>query len=234
MGSSVQKTGAESIAARLRYRMAELGMNAVELARKAEIRPSFIYDIMHGKSSNPSAVKLARVARELGTDMSYFLGSDRRSVALPSGIDVARGDYGSGLRECLSTIVIENGVGGIKLSHSKPENDALKFSGIWAAEKFGVLPESLRVITVKGDSMEPTFVHNDVIIFDTIKNFPSPPGIYVIFDGYGLVVKRLELISMAATSTIRVISDNPQYAPQEKSISDIQILGRVIWFSREM
>ena len=45
-------------------------VNSRELAKRAQVRPSFIYDILSGKSANPSSVKLSKVAQALSVTLS--------------------------------------------------------------------------------------------------------------------------------------------------------------------
>ncbi|MGE0257105.1 MAG: helix-turn-helix transcriptional regulator, partial [Alphaproteobacteria bacterium] len=53
-------------------------------------------------------------------------------------------------------------------------------------------PADLRMITITGDSMEPLLGSGDRIMLDTSQRIPVPPGIFVIWDGMGLVAKRVE------------------------------------------
>lgn len=58
---------------------------------------------------------------------------------------------------------------------------------------------------------------------------PSPPGIYALYDGHGVVVKRLELVQGSDPEAVRVISDNPQHGPYTVILDDAHVIGRVIW-----
>jgi phage repressor protein C with HTH and peptisase S24 domain len=58
----------------------------------------------------------------------------------------------------------------------------------------------------------------------------GPPGV----DGMGLVVKRLEHVPMSDPPRVRIISDNPHYTPYECTADEINIVGRVRWYGREM
>lgn len=226
MAVSAQKVGKKSdssqIANRLRKRMAEVGVSAVELAKLADIKPSFIYDIMHGKSANPSVVKLARVAEQLDTDLSYFI--EVRESAGGVGVRLA-GDL-------FSPPMVEGGE--LNEAHEAQKVAGIVFSRKWAFERLGAKPENLRLVVIKGDSMEPTFTHNDIALFDVTKNFPSPSGIYVVSDGFSLVVKRLELLPSQKSQVVRVISDNEKYESYVKPLPELSIAGRVVWFSREI
>ena len=54
------------------------------------------------------------------------------------------------------------------------------------------------------------------------------PGIFVLFDGLGLVDKRLDCVANSDRPTVRIISDNPICAPCKRSA------GRIRWFAREI
>ena len=63
---------------------------------------------------------------------------------------------------------------------------------------------------------------------------PVPPGIFVLNDGMGLVAKRLEHVPMSEPPRVRIISYNHQYAPYECTAEEVNIVGRVRWFGREL
>ena len=50
------------------------------------------------------------------------------------------------------------------------------------------------MITVDGDSMEPLLAAGDRILIDVSRPVPVPPGIFVIWDGMGLVAKGQHVI----------------------------------------
>ena len=86
----------------------------------------------------------------------------------------------------------------------------------------------LRIITVMGDSMEPTLLPGQRILVDTGDRMPSPPGIFVVWDGLGLVVKRLQVVPHSEPPRVRIGSDNGKYEPYERSLAEAYIQGRVI------
>lgn len=90
-------------------------------------------------------------------------------------------------------------------------------------------PDKLAIIRVAGDSMEPEYQAGDRVLIDTSHRIPSPPGIYVLWDGYGLVLKRLELVpGMEEPRRVRIMSINPAYAAYELTLDEIAINGRVV------
>ncbi|MCA6305263.1 MAG: helix-turn-helix transcriptional regulator [Phenylobacterium sp.] len=88
--------------------------------------------------------------------------------------------------------------------------------------------DRMRIITVYGDSMAPDFNPGDRILVDTDDRRPSPPGVFAIWDGIGLVIKRVEYVINSSPAAVRLISRNPQYEPRSLSLADLDIRGRVI------
>jgi transcriptional regulator with XRE-family HTH domain len=86
----------------------------------------------------------------------------------------------------------------------------------------------LRIITVMGDSMEPSLLPGQRVLVDTGDRMPSPPGIFVVWDGLGLVVKRLQVLPHSEPPRVRISSDNGKYDPYERTLDEAYIQGRVI------
>lgn len=82
--------------------------------------------------------------------------------------------------------------------------------------------------------MTPTLNSGDVVLVDTSRRMPTPPGIFVLHDGMGLVAKRLEHIPNSDPPQVRIVSDNPHYPPYERLVDEMNIIGRIRWFAREM
>jgi len=100
----------------------------------------------------------------------------------------------------------------------------LRFSRRWLMQQ-GFEPAVLTVIAVEGDSMEPTLHDGDEILVDRTPR-PLRAGIHVArIDGV-LLVKRLE---PAAAGHVRVISDNTAYGRSECPLSEVEVIGRVVW-----
>ncbi len=100
----------------------------------------------------------------------------------------------------------------------------LRFNNRWLKGQ-GLEPGNLSVIEVEGDSMEPTLRDGDEILVDRSPR-PMRAGVHVIRLDDVLLVKRLE---SGPAGTIRIISDNPAYPRAERAVSDVEIIGRVVW-----
>ena len=93
---------------------------------------------------------------------------------------------------------------------------------------------NLRIITIDGDSMEPLLASGDRVLVDTAQRVPAPPGIFVIWDGLGIVAKRIEHIPTAEPSRIVIKSVNPLYGDYERPTEEVNIIGRVIWAGKKL
>lgn len=94
--------------------------------------------------------------------------------------------------------------------------------------------DQLVVISVDGDSMEPTLRQGDMVLVDFGQVRPQQKdGIYVIRTDGGLQVKRLQV--EVAARQLTILSDNKQYEPQRNvRPEDIAVVGRVIWLGRQI
>ena len=89
-------------------------------------------------------------------------------------------------------------------------------------------PSKLTIIRVAGDSMEPDYCAGDRILVDTGHTTPSPAGVYVLWDGLGVVLKRVEVVMGSKPKRIRIMSINPAYPAYELALDDVRINGRVV------
>ena len=121
--------------------------------------------------------------------------------------------------------------------HDSGENAqfTMAFLRHWVEKYLNAKPKDLSVVRVHGDSMAPTLQDGDNILVnhaDTEVN----DGIYVVRIDDKILVKRTQFIKK---DTIRIISENTSYPPYEVDCSeenqmDFEIIGRVVWFGRQM
>jgi len=203
------------IGQRLKYEMKSRGIHSAELAKRADVKISFIYDVISGKSANPSTVKLARVAQALDITLANLVDSLPTQPAVQAKDD----DYIT-----IPTLTV------------KPvdNNQPFCFLHSWITRQLRINTNDLRMFVINSDSMEPALCQNDNVLVDIGSKDPTRPGIFVLFDGYGLSVKRVERVMNSPVARLRIISDNPQYSIYESSPADAGIMGRVVWFSRGM
>ncbi|WP_336764292.1 S24 family peptidase [Asaia sp. VD9] len=92
------------------------------------------------------------------------------------------------------------------------------------------LPDTsgLAVVRVIGNSMEPDFLPSERVLVDTRHRQLSHDGVYVLWNGHGVVIKQLQLVPNSAPERVRIISVNPTYPSDEVDLADIHINGRVV------
>jgi phage repressor protein C with HTH and peptisase S24 domain len=212
------------IGQRLKLEMKKRGINSAELSKRADVKTSFIYDVISGKSANPSTVKLARVAESLGISLTSLVESSVHLYPSTSFISAVE-DY-----VYIPLVTVEVASGKALIVTMTQDDNAFAFRKSWIREHLGAAPADLRMLTMCGDNMHPALQHGDRVLIDTLQKSPTPPGIFVLFDGLGLVAKRLEHVA----GGVRISSDNAHYASVERPLDQAFIIGRVVWFSREI
>ena len=100
--------------------------------------------------------------------------------------------------------------------------------------EFRARPEELRMITVEGDSVEPLAASGDRILIDVSRKVPAPPGIFVIWDGMGLVTKRIQHVPSSDPPRVMLRSPNPEYDSYECLAEEVRVVGRAVWVSRRL
>ncbi|EDP62585.1 hypothetical protein BAL199_13618 [alpha proteobacterium BAL199] len=218
-----------TLADRLRARARQIGMNAREVAEDARVNRSFVYDIMRGRSEHPNLEKLDKIAATLKVDRNWLL----------HGKGEIQGDEPLTHKEpdefisIPSVEVTASMGGGTIVANEVAIGEPYHFKSSWIAHRLRANPANLRIMHVEGDSMMPTLQDGDVVLVDLGRALPTPPGIFVLFDGMGLVAKRLEYIPNSDPPCVRIISDNPFYTPYDRTADEIKIIGRIRWFGRE-
>lgn len=88
--------------------------------------------------------------------------------------------------------------------------------------------DRIKIITVIGDSMAPDFLPGERIMVNLDDCIPSPPGVFAIWDGFGEIIKRAEMLPYSDPPVIRLISANREYEPRELPFDQVVINGRVL------
>ena len=110
--------------------------------------------------------------------------------------------------------------------------EQMPFQDRWLRQQLGRSADQMVLVSVEGDSMEPTLEENDLVLIDRQQTEFAREGIYVIRLDDMLMVKRLQ---RQPKGLIQIISDNFNYPPitlSNDSGESIDILGKAIWFGR--
>ncbi|TXL70130.1 S24 family peptidase [Vineibacter terrae] len=82
------------------------------------------------------------------------------------------------------------------------------------------------VVAVVSDEMHPTLRSGQRVMIDTNDRCPSPPGVFAVWDGVGLILRRIEVIHGDRPVRVRMSPDNARYESVEVPLSEMRIRGR--------
>ncbi|WP_050774234.1 S24 family peptidase [Roseobacter sp. AzwK-3b] len=197
-------------------------VSVAEIARKAGVPYDAVRDIKRGKVQSTSWERAVKIAQALGIDLEDVspATSKTKQVIEPAS---------SKLQAMVSVYDVYASAGdGAVVIHEEPIG-SLAFPANYLRQLTQANWRDLAIISVKGDSMLPTLADDDVVMLDRSKRDLSYDGLFVIRDnGEALLVKRIQ--RAPTPGHVMIISDNRAlYDPVEKKLSDIEVIGRVIW-----
>lgn len=192
--------------------------------KRGEVSPRFMVDfaarhdlsldwLMTGETIQDETIAQSGVARE--PDAVY-----RRSL-LEDFVTVPRYD-------------VQGSCGAGAVIHSEQIVDYLAFRADWVHTALGVSEQALALISVKGDSMEPTLSNGDLILLDTSRGAVEDNAVYALQHNGTLLVKRVQ---RRMDGTVVVKSDNARYEPETLTADQagaLKVVGRVVWSGRRM
>lgn len=118
--------------------------------------------------------------------------------------------------------------GGALVAHENKRRD-WPFATDYLRNELGLEKTHLAVVEVRGDSMEPTLSSGDRVLVNMSDKQVSQPGVFILYDGGGTVIKRVERIPGTDPAKIVLISDNPRHTRYEIEAELVEIVGRVVW-----
>ncbi|SBV94046.1 putative Repressor protein CI [uncultured Alphaproteobacteria bacterium] len=229
---------------RTRERREQLGLSQGELGQRVGVSQQAIDQLESGATKRPRYV--ADLARELDVSIEWLQGKteERGQGYLPQFLNPSTPTTTSRIPE----VDVRGGMGGggvvaLEVNHVDEWGNSMAADNVRATwelpndylrHELRVAPAKAYLIEVRGDSMSPTLETGDRVMIDTADTVPAPGGVFALFDGLGVVVKRLEHVPMSDPPIIKIISDNPHHGIYERTLEEIRIIGRAIWFGRRM
>ena len=111
---------------------------------------------------------------------------------------------------------------------------SMSFRRYWVDNYLRIDPKDLSVLSVKGDSMEGVLNDRDVILINHADTSPTS-GLYVLRVEGDLIVKRVQKLP---GGKLVIMSANQDYQPFEvdpaNPTGDFAVIGRVVWFGRQI
>lgn len=204
--------------------LAHLNTNPTDLAIKVGVSSSTLTRPLNPKSGHPYAI--SRRTLEKIRDYS--------GVPFPDSVspNIEAGSIGADHMITISVFDVEASAGSGSTVGAENVIDEVAFAPRFIRSMTAATPASLCVIGVKGDSMEPTLLDGDQVLVDTSKGNLDYDGLFVLRYGDALHVKRVG--RHRKRGWITITSDNDQYRQIDAQYSDVDIIGRVLWFGRKV
>ena len=195
-----------------------------ELAREARTSLSALSRMIGRNSSYLQQYIMKGSPRKLEEDdrrrLAEFFGVGESELGAPEEKSLAaRGDWVE-----VPRLSLEASAGPGATAAEEIPFDAFRFSRRWLREH-GLEPAQLSAIRVWGDSMDPLLRDGDEILVDRTPR-PFREGVHVVRLGEALHVKLLQAVP---PGRLRLISKNAAYEPVEVAMSDVDVVGRVVW-----
>ncbi|ABD45718.1 DNA-binding protein [Neorickettsia sennetsu str. Miyayama] len=194
------------MAYKIRKRMEEIGINARELAERAGVGKSFVYDILNGKSKNPTSKKLNSISRELGISISYLINVSPDSIDYENYLPVHSLDNQLGVSFLFNRTFCEEHISETSKLYS---------------------------CTMYDDSMLPSIMPNEILIIKKfIQGDRMKSGVFLIRDKFNSIVRSVEHIF--GSQDVKITPDNEKYSTYIKHFDEIDIIGKVIFTLRRL
>jgi transcriptional regulator with XRE-family HTH domain len=223
---------ADRVKQRLQRAMDETDWKPRPLSEAAGLGATWVRDFLGGRVRSPKVESLRQIGAVLGVPLGYFTAE-----AEPPALERLPVAHEGGGEPSAGLVIREYDVGASAGHGAEPP--VLNGGGETPILAEWSMPEDLvrahttpsrrlALIRVEGNSMEPDFHPGERVLVDLSRRKPSPPGEFVIWDGMGLVLKRVELVPGSEPKRIRLISINPGYTPYEVELDEHTIVARVI------
>jgi phage repressor protein C with HTH and peptisase S24 domain len=212
-------------------------MNVVKLAEVLGRSPAYLLGFTAGDMVAAVQDGLQSAIREASTiSTSAFrevLEEQQREIA--GGLTEMRKDFDSapGTAVAIRRLDLRVSAGGGSIVEDVvTERAPIHFSLDWL-HRLKRDPANLVMMSVTGDSMEPTICPHDLIMIDRSRCAPgAKSGIFVYRYGDDLLVKRLHL--KAGQILVSGDSSRQNYSPINRTDPQLDIYGRVVWVGREL
>lgn len=223
-----------SFSSRLRAAREHAELTQDDLAAACKVSRASVSQWENG-ATTPRGPKAEMAAKTLGTTAAWLLhgvGAAPVHTASP-----ALSEPQTGFQYPLATLtevdVRASAGAGAVVDY---ENDAHTwgFPEYWLRAELSARPAELRIITIEGDSMlsdpprRDDLEPGDKVIVNIADRSPTPPGIFIVHDGLGLVAKRVHYLPDSDPPAIRITSNNERYPDYERSLDEAHVLGRIV------
>lgn len=95
-------------------------------------------------------------------------------------------------------------------------------------EKTSANAKQIRTFKVEEDAMSPDFKAGEYVLVDVSSIKPSPPGVFLVSDGMGEIIRQCEYIPQSTPSSVKLTAKKKGYDPVVLELKDSTVIGRII------
>jgi transcriptional regulator with XRE-family HTH domain len=88
--------------------------------------------------------------------------------------------------------------------------------------------EKIKKFQVRENTMEPEFKQGEHVLVDLSDQNPSPPGVFIVSDGFGYMLRHCAYIPKTDPPEVKISAKSDGFLAQTLKLSDFTIIGRVI------
>ncbi len=92
----------------------------------------------------------------------------------------------------------------------------------------GSEPKNIKNFRVEDNMMAPEFNCDEHVLVDLSDCTPSPPGTFIVSDGFGFLLRNCEPVPNSDPVKIKITALKDSFEPQTLTLDEFQIIGRVI------
>ena len=204
------------LAVGLKRILQERSLSALALSKRCGLSGDFVRNIIAGRSGSPAGEAVARIASELGVSVESLLAGDPSSSA-PTGREAP------GMAQVTEVDWLATPGGSphpaSKLRVLHGETWTVPVSALGGRD-----PRSLVLYRAQEDVAGVR--RGDILLLDTRSPLPSPPGVFVTWDGIGVAVARCTYVRHEDGGRVRVEGSGEPYEAPLSTAPDL--LGRVV------
>jgi hypothetical protein len=106
--------------------------------------------------------------------------------------------------DAIAALTIKPGMGGGAIEDASADAVRVMFPRRLIRDQLQARHDELRLVEVEGASMAPLLESGDQVLVNVAKRNPTPPGIFCLWDGYGIVCKLVERIPRTDPPSVRI------------------------------
>lgn len=235
----------DTLGSRISEAISGSGLNQSEIARRVGVSRQAV-NLWIAGTNEPDLATLRKIASLTKRSMAWIVGDkmNRGGPALAqaprpdlvevwgqSSVPVIDAKCGAGARGDAApedALILESG---LTISKDR-EAGAWSLPTPYLRQVLRVQPDNAFIIEIVGSSMTPALNDGEHVLVDTGDRNPTPPGLFVLWDGFGLVAKQLERIPKTEPLKYLVSSVNKLFKADELTEEEVHIVGRIRWVAR--